>query len=599
MKKNRVTLLILVLIILLVRFLTGIEISGHKSIWFADIKNLSGFKQGELKKLAGYTFNKVNNHAAKVTLSKDILNDKEARIVFLSVSDGQNKARVFTGIGIGLLQAANIAIDEYFKSNKQRWWPRWTRLDIVDEVIKEKSNNFSKDSSLYGFATDRITYQAFLSAEVIANKLITLENKPDKVNIINYALYKYKDLPSKEAKKRIKKLNNFFNKEGQDFYAFSTKSYLNDNKKIIVLYRNHKVFNSLNNDDLLLASIEAGEYFKRTVDKNGRFVYLYSPITGKAGSSYNILRHAGSVYSMLELYEVTKDKELLATAKRGIEYLKRQARYCKNSSNKSLCIIEKDLFKLGSNGLAAVAIAKYQKITEDNTYNNLLLALGAGMLERLEQNGNFRVHKEVYSTGQVLGFRSSFYPGEAILGLLRIYELNKDKKWLEAVIRAANYRINSDPDYAIEKRDHWFLYCLNDLYRYRKDDIYLTHGFKIADYISRNQLSKQEYQDQNGAYFRSDSVTFNATKSEAVCTAYKLAKDFGYTDNQHRYKNALIKSIMFQLQFQLGPELSMYFDKPGFALGGFYKGIGKYNVRNDYVQHNLSSIVCLGQMDFD
>ncbi len=556
MKNNKITLLLIIITLLFLRCVVIAKISKDRDIWFADITHLSELQDRDFKTLANYSFKKLNNFdIKKITFSKAIQTDKKPRIVFLSVSDGQAKANVYKGAGLGLLNATNLAISSYLKAKKINYIPKWLRLDIVSEVVDSKGKNINFDKTLFGFATDRQASEAFLSPEMIANRLITEKSK-------------------------------------KALYFFYTKSYFADGKKVFELYRNHQRLKDLNNQKLLYAAVAAGEYFKRTVDENGKFVYLYLPIKDEIGSSYNILRHAGSIWSILQLYGVTKDKELLNIAKRGINYLKRQAKQCKNSTSKPLCIIERDAFKLGGNGLAAVAIAEYQKITGDETYNNLLLSLGDGMLERLEKNGNFRSHKERYSTGQVLDFRSSYYPGEAILALLKIYELkNKDKKWIDAAIRAAHYRINHDPHYSIEKRDHWFLYALSDLYRYEKNNLYLTHAFKIADYILQNQLKDQKYPDQNGAYFKT-SVTSTATKSEAVCAAYKLAKDFGYTDNQSRYKKSLIKSIIYQLQFQARPELTMYFNNPNFALGGFYKDIGKYNIRNDYVQHNLSSIVC-------
>jgi hypothetical protein len=57
-------------------------------------------------------------------------------------------------------------------------------------------------------------------------------------------------------------------------------------------------------------------YFKHVINKKGKFLYSYLPHKNKYENKYNILRHAGTVYSMLEIHEVMNDDILLDLAKK-------------------------------------------------------------------------------------------------------------------------------------------------------------------------------------------------------------------------------------------------------------------------------------------
>ena len=47
-------------------------------------------------------------------------------------------------------------------------------------------------------------------------------------------------------------------------------------------------------------------------------------------------------------------------------------------------------------------------------------------------------------------------------------------------------------------------------------------------------------------------------------------------------------------QFQ--PESVMYLLDPQEALGGFHNSLTNFEIRIDYVQHNVSSILCLAEI---
>jgi hypothetical protein len=70
----------------------------------------------------------------------------------------------------------------------------------------------------------------------------------------------------------------------------------------------------------LRAATAGGDYLVAQMNADGSFVYEYDPIKRKKSSSYNMLRHAGTTYSLIELHEATGDAEYLAAAENGLGY---------------------------------------------------------------------------------------------------------------------------------------------------------------------------------------------------------------------------------------------------------------------------------------
>ncbi len=74
-------------------------------------------------------------------------------------------------------------------------------------------------------------------------------------------------------------------------------------------------------DELLSSAINGGDYLIEAVKQDGRFVYAYLPKTDSESESYNILRHAGTIYAMADLYTETGDPLLLDAIERAVAYL--------------------------------------------------------------------------------------------------------------------------------------------------------------------------------------------------------------------------------------------------------------------------------------
>src|SRR5699024_8457648 len=352
--------------------------------------------------------------------------------------------------------------------------------DIVTEVFpvlrtKKKSRiNIRKDQVKYRRGEDGLILfndfsLAFLPEEVEAYQMIQKRLiKPR--NIFN-AFEKHFLLDQQNAMKRL--LTSQF----MNIYKFRTESWYIDEEECLPLFRGHRTYDKLSRKDLWSAiKITRNNYFKQAVNSKGKFAYIYDPRNNNVPAKYNILRHAGTTYSMLETYELMPNDGLMRAIERAIKYLLTKVETTKINDKEAQVIVEKNAAKLGGNGLSIVALAKYTQITGDKQYLPLMQSMATWMGELQDETGKFAIHKQIFSTGKDSGFVSHYYPGEAILALCRLYQIDKNEKWLDLAENEANYLINvRDVEANLETiaHDHWLLYALNDLYRERPKEMYL------------------------------------------------------------------------------------------------------------------------------
>src|SRR5699024_2443768 len=147
----------------------------------------------------------------------------------------------------------------------------------------------------------------------------------------------------------------------------------------------------------------------------GKYIYSFLPHLNKREKRYNMLRHAGTTYSMLETYELMPDDKLLAEAKRAFDYLFDRIKTHKINDKKVKVVVEKSAQNRGGNALTIVGLAKYTQATGDEQYIPLMQDLASWLKEVQGDDGEFKIHKQNPATGEIFDFISHYYPGESIL----------------------------------------------------------------------------------------------------------------------------------------------------------------------------------------
>ncbi|KQC08907.1 MAG: hypothetical protein APR62_03795 [Smithella sp. SDB] len=341
------------------------------------------------------------------------------------------------------------------------------------------------------------------------------------------------------------------------------------------------------------ALLLAGEYLKNAVRDDGSFVYEYYPPTNKVSPYYNMLRHAGTIYAMVELYNLTNDKTLLKKIQKVITFLIGNLKSTKVKDQNVLVAIDYDNIKLGGNALAILALAEYIKVTETREYLETAQKLARWIQATQASDGSFLIHKQNFTTKKISGFISNYYPGEAIYALTSLYKIDKNKKWLDTAEKAAHYLIlvrdgGKTPEQL--NQDHWLLYGLNELYRLSPQKIYYEHALKITEAILNDQR-KDPSDDDAGSFDKPAYSTASATRIEGLSASYQLVKDFGTKKELEAIFNGIYLGIQFLLKNQITEETVKQKKWPAKAVGGFQENSDIPNIRIDCVQHNVSALL--------
>jgi hypothetical protein len=102
-----------------------------------------------------------------------------------------------------------------------------------------------------------------------------------------------------------------------------------------------------------------------------------------------------------------------------------------------------------------------------------------------------------------------------------------------------------------------------------------------------------EHPEWLGSYHTPPRTTPTATRSEGLIAAYHLSKDFGGKNTTERILNAINLGVHFQISTQFTPSNISNLSNPQRAIGGFHESLTDYDIRIDYVQHNICSILGL------
>ncbi|HDI0341318.1 TPA: poly(glycerol-phosphate) alpha-glucosyltransferase [Listeria innocua] len=324
----------------------------------------------------------------------------------------------------------------------------------------------------------------------------------------------------------------------------------------------------------------AGEYLAHQVNATGEFNYGWFACFDKKIKHYNSLRHASTTYSMLEAYELTGNKAILEAATKALTYLEKHFIYEKDDM---AFLIEPELreVKLGGSAATLLALTKYMHITGTKTYLPLCRKIANAILSLQDEDGKF-THVLEYPSLEVKDiFRIIYYDGEAVFGLLRLYEIDRDSKWLDAAAKSFNHFIK---DKYWQNHDHWLSYCANEITKYIKDEAYYEFGLQNAfdnlTFIYERETTFPTFLELTVAT-KEMTLRMEAEGHQALLTSYSL----------ENLEKTITKRALYQLNGYFYPELALYYKNPARIEGSFFIRHQSFRVRIDDVEHNISGYV--------
>jgi hypothetical protein len=333
---------------------------------------------------------------------------------------------------------------------------------------------------------------------------------------------------------------------------------------------------------------------------DGSFFYIYYPEDDEyQGDDYNEVRHAGTTYSLFSAYAASDDDSVLEAAEGGARYI---ADNSVVAGDRGRAFVYQDRMKLGGQALALVALLERRRVLADTTYDDLIGDLARFMLsmELPDQAGRYHQSYDAAADELSLEPDSDYYPGEALLALIRLAQQFPDGPYLEHATRAARYLIyERDGDIPaageIPREDHWLTMAIAELYRLDSRPEYRDVAYLQGESMVGNQHGADGPGLRIGGSDLQEPINYTstATKGEALLAVWALAAFVGDADREARYATAARRNVQFQLRVQYTPEDTELFPRPEAVVGAWGKDAMDPWIRIDFVQHNVSALIGL------
>lgn len=325
--------------------------------------------------------------------------------------------------------------------------------------------------------------------------------------------------------------------------------------------------------ELESAGQKCTEYLVNNIRDDGSFVYEQNCRTGFVSPEYNILRHAGTIYAMCEWQIMYKNTKTLRSVEKTIDYLKK---HILPLQEHLLCVSENFEVKLGGAALSLLALIEYHKLRP--VAGNLTVMQGLARFICWMQDGSGRFRNKLGrkdSSGGV--WETSYYPGQSILGLTRLYLIDNDLTWLMAAEHGASCLIKKyrEEHPVLRPYNHWLCMAIAELYPILPDECLYKEYWLLANTVI-DLVQKMTKACTSAAM---------ATRGEALAAGLLLEQRLG----NHAAAAAIAPIVDDTLQYCLNLQVKDVLANNRF-LGGIMQGCHNYNIRIDFVQHTLSVI---------
>lgn len=519
-------------------------------------------------------------------------NAQEETVFFITTCDGLNRAMVWQ-IQDNNFDMAWVKVKRYIDKFQQL--PKWMKIELminrqgkafkeaIQEIKQVKRNNY------FPFGIEFGNKYSVLPEEIVGNALLVPHSEHiigknsarlqiNEKNLLSYLKKKYR-LTSINFDSMLKNNWAFFSKAGVflekgHVYPLETDFFGQGIRKI----------SSTNQASFLDDAINRGtDYLMNQISADGSFIYGYYPAYGKKIPGYNSVRHFSSLYALIEAYEYSKDPALLERIDQGlvwgIENLSLEKEGYLFVTEQTSSGIE---LKLGAQAMVILALSKYEAVTKDSHYHQLMLNYLEGIEAFIDEGG--RTAHVLTSELQVKErFRIIYYDGEALFAIMRAYPLTNDGRWLRLGERLMNRFIANNYE---KFHDHWLSYSVNELTTYLPEQKYFEFGIK-------NAIENLEFiSNRDTAYPTMLELLAAAIKMYSRLSNTAFGKMLIVEEDYQKLVVVMEKRALHEMRTgTMWPELAMYFAQPEVISGGFYARHARCRMRIDDAEHFLSGLI--------
>ena len=337
---------------------------------------------------------------------------------------------------------------------------------------------------------------------------------------------------------------------------------------------------------------DSASWIVNAQEENGHFKYEYVPFADEYLNDDNMVRQAGTLYILSEIYkhQTEKDPAVAAAVERSIAYLFSLNQKGKSNGTEFWCIrsSEKSIkCDLGTTGLALIGILNLVAADpqKESDYTQTIERYAEYiMLSRLPEkgfSGNY-VDEDGFSKSE-----SSYYNGEAMLALVRYYQYHNDE--------TVHVMLDDVFTYLSAKGEYesplylWIMAALKDMNKLWPHEAYRQYAEDFTawrlEQSSGHHATTHNYCAPVEGFTSAYSVIETAGTSTLLTgledeIEYWLGKTVGLQlTSTNRYRVAMAEGQLRMLNLSV----------PVVAHGGFLTGQNELTQRIDFTQHCASA----------
>lgn len=358
----------------------------------------------------------------------------------------------------------------------------------------------------------------------------------------------------------------------------------------------------------------SANYLINRCNDNGKFLYRINLNTNiRPKPKYNLLRHAGTIYALTTYDQHYPGKITQNALDRAVGFLK-ESSIAPLSTRKDLLAVwshpeitgsnKPVQAKLGGTGIGLLALLSVEKRRPGTTPVEYLRKMGNFLLFMQKTDGSFFSKYIPGKGGKDDSWISLYYPGEAALGLLMLYEKDPSVAWLQAAADSIAYLARKRAGKTWVEADHWALLAtakLLPLYDRCRQPLpqkeIERHAIQICESILKSKPDYPKNTLEYGCLTDDGRTTPTAIRMEGLLAAL----GFLPAENNNLCKRIIV-TVDAGIRFLLRSQLRI-----GNYVGGIPRAIGRLpenhprfkksfnqratEVRIDYVQHALSAML--------
>jgi len=260
--------------------------------------------------------------------------------------------------------------------------------------------------------------------------------------------------------------------------------------------------------------------------------------------------------------------------------------------------------KLGATGLGLIALISIEKKAPGETSVAHLRKLGRFLCYMQKTNGSFYSKYIPAEGGRWEKWSSLYYPGEAALGLLMLYELDPSPLWLKAAVNALTYLARKRAYKTEVEADHWALLATARLWsiadsnaQLMQRETILNHAIQISNSILKQAERSTANSSTQGCFTGDGRTTPTATRMEGLLAVlsflppeHSKLRD-RITESANRGMHFLMRTQILEGKYSGAIPRAVHSlpeNHPAFS-PSFNRRVTE--VRIDYVQHTLSAMI--------